>query len=49
MEPRTDVFNTDQGSRFASEAFTGVLTTHGAAVSMDGVGRAFDNIMAERL
>lgn len=46
---RPEIFNTDQGSQFTSEAFTGVLTKHGIAISMDGVGRAFDNIMVERL
>jgi putative transposase len=44
-----EIFNTDQGSQFTSEAFTGLLTRHGIAISMDGVGRAFDNIMVERL
>jgi putative transposase len=44
-----EIFNTDQGSQFTSEAFTGLLTGHGIAISMDGVGRAFDNIMVERL
>lgn len=44
-----EIFNTDQGSQFTSEAFTGVLTGAGIAISMDGVGRAFDNIMVERL
>ena len=43
------IFNTDQGSQFTSEAFTKVLTKAGIAISMDGVGRAFDNIMVERL
>ena len=43
------IFNTDQGSQFTSEAFTGVLTASGIAISMDGAGRAFDNIMIERL
>ena len=43
------IFNTDQGSQFTSEAFTGVLTASGIAISMDGAGRAFDNIMVERL
>ena len=43
------IFNTDQGRQFTSEAFTGVLTEAGIAISMDGVGRAFDNIMVERL
>ena len=46
---RPEIFNTDQGSQFTSEAFTGQLTRHGIAISMDGVGRAFDNIMVERL
>ena len=43
------IFNTDQGSQFTSSAFTGVLIESGIAISMDGVGRAFDNIMVERL
>ena len=43
------IFNTDQGSQFTSEAFTGLLSKAGIAISMDGVGRAFDNIMVERL
>ena len=46
---RPGIFNSDQGSQFTSEAFTGVLTEAGIAISMDGVGRAFDNIMVERL
>jgi putative transposase len=46
---RPEIFNTDQGSQFTSEAFTDVLTKHGIAISMDGSGRAFDNIMVERL
>jgi len=46
---RPEIFNTDQGSQFTSEAFTGLLTQQGIAISMDGVGRAFDNIMVERL
>jgi putative transposase len=43
------IFNTDQGSQFTSSVFTGVLLEAGIAISMDGVGRAFDNIMVERL
>ena len=43
------IFNTDQGSQFTSSMFTGVLIEAGVAISMDGVGRAFDNIMVERL
>jgi len=46
---RPAIFNTDQGSQFTSEGFTGALTAAGIAISMDGVGRAFDNIMVERL
>ena len=44
-----EIFNTDQGSQFTSEAFTGAVSEAGIAISMDGVGRAFDNIMIERL
>jgi len=46
---RPGIFNTDQGSQFTCEAFVEVLTAGGIAISMDGVGRAFDNIMVERL
>lgn len=42
-------FNSDQGSQFTSEAFTGVLIREGIVISMDGRGRAFDNIFVERL
>jgi putative transposase len=44
-----EIFNTDQGCQFTSEAFTGVLKAHGIAISMDGRGRALDNIFVERL
>ena len=43
------IFNTDQGSQFTSEAFTGVLRRHCIEISMDGKGRALDNIYVERL
>jgi len=46
---RPEVFNSDQGSQFTSEAFTGVLKREGVAISMDGRGRALDNIFVERL
>jgi putative transposase len=46
---KPEVFNSDQGSQFTSEAFTGVLKREGVAISMDGRGRAFDNIFVERL
>ena len=44
-----EIFNSDQGSQFTSEAFTGVLKREGIDISMDGRGRAFDNIFVERL
>lgn len=44
-----EIFNTDQGSQFTSEAFTGVLLEKEIAISMDGRGRALDNAFIERL
>jgi putative transposase len=46
---RPEVFNTDQGVQFTASAFTGRLETAGVAVSMDGRGRALDNVFVERL
>jgi putative transposase len=46
---RPDIFNTDQGSQFTSEAFTELLKQHGVQISMDGKGRYRDNIFVERL
>jgi putative transposase len=46
---RPEIFNSDQGSQFTSEKFTGVLEGRGIAVSMDGRGRCLDNIFIERL
>lgn len=46
---RPEIFNSDQGSQFTSEAFTSILQDAGVAISMDGRGRAFDNIYVERL
>ncbi|RDS78712.1 IS3 family transposase [Dyella monticola] len=43
------IFNTDQGSQFTSEAFTGLLTQHGITISMDGKGCWRDNVFVERL
>jgi putative transposase len=43
------IFNTDQGSQFTAHAFTTILERVGVQISMDGRGRAFDNIMIERL
>jgi putative transposase len=44
-----EVFNTDQGSQYTSQAFTGRLERAGIAISMDGRGRALDNVFIERL
>jgi putative transposase len=46
---RPEIFNTDQGSQFTSGAWIEALTAAGVAISMDGRGRAFDNIFTERL
>lgn len=46
---RPEIFNTDQGCQFTSEDFIKVLQSNGIAISMDGRGRALDNIFVERL
>ena len=46
---KPEIFNSGQGSQFTSEAFTGVLLKNGIQISMDGRGRAHDNIFIERL
>jgi putative transposase len=46
---RPRIFNTDQGSQFTSNEFTGLLRLHDIAISMDGKGRATDNAFIERL
>ncbi len=46
---RPEIFNTDQGAQFTSEAFTQMLQEQGIQVSMDGKGRYLDNIFVERL
>ena len=46
---RPEIFNTDQGSQFTSQAFTGVLIENGIAISMDGKGSWRDNVFVERL
>lgn len=43
------IFNTDQGSQFTSEEWTGVLLEQGIRISMDGIGRWMDNGFIERL
>jgi putative transposase len=46
---RPEIFNTDQGSQFTSDDFTGTLKRHGITISMDGKDRCMDNIFVERL
>jgi putative transposase len=46
---RPEIFNTDQGSQFTSGVWLAELTAAGVTISMDGRGRAFDNIFTERL
>lgn len=46
---RPEIFNSDQGSQFTSNEFTGRLLAHDILISMDGRGRALDNIFVERL
>jgi putative transposase len=46
---KPEIFNSDQGAQFTSRPFTGRLETAGVSISMDGRGRAFDNIFIERL
>lgn len=44
-----EIFNTDQGPQFTSKGFTRLLKDHNIQISMDGRGRALDNIFVERL
>ncbi len=46
---RPEIFNSDHGSQFTSQKFTGELEAQGITVSMDGRGRCLDNIFIERL
>ena len=46
---KPEIFNSDQGCQYTSEAFTGMLKSHDIRISMDGRGRALDNIFVERL
>ena len=46
---KPEIFNTDQGPQFTGTAFTGTLKAAGIRISMDGKGRALDNIFIERL
>lgn len=49
LHGQPEIFNTDQGSQFTSEGFTGVLKASDIAISMDGKGRWADNVFVERL
>ena len=49
QQGQPDIFNTDQGAQFTAAIFTDALETAGVRVSMDGRGRALDNIFVERL
>lgn len=44
-----EIFNTDQGAQFTSPLFTGILKDKNIRISMDGCGRALDNVFIERL
>ena len=46
---KPEIFNSDQGSQFTSEAFTSILEKNGIAISMDGKGSWRDNVFVERL
>ncbi|MBF0244818.1 MAG: DDE-type integrase/transposase/recombinase, partial [Planctomycetes bacterium] len=46
---KPEIFNTDQGSQFTGEDFLGVLEKREILISMDGKGRALDNVFIERL
>ena len=46
---KPEIFNTDQGAQYTGHGFIGTLKEHDIQISMDGKGRAMDNIMIERL
>jgi len=49
QQRKPEIFNTDQGAQFTAQAFTSELEAADVLVSMDGRGRAYDNIFVERL
>lgn len=49
LKNKPEIFNTDQGVQFTSRQFTGRLESGGIKISMDGKGRALDNVFIERL
>ena len=48
-QAKPEIFNSDQGSQYTAQAFTSRLENAGVAISMDGRGRAIDNVFIERL
>jgi len=48
LYPKPEIFNTDQGSQYTAQAHVDILKSHGIQISMDGKGRATDNICIER-
>jgi putative transposase len=48
-QAKPEIFNSDQGSQFTSQAYIALVEGAGVRISMDGKGRAFDNIFTERL
>ena len=46
--PKPEIFNTDQGSQYTAKVHVNILKNHGIKISMDGKGRATDNICIER-
>jgi putative transposase len=49
LHGKPEIINTDQGSQFTSEVFTHYVLSNGIKLSMDGKGRAIDNVFIERL
>lgn len=49
LRGRPGIFNSDQGTQFTDQRFTGILESAGVQISMDGRGRALDNVFVERL
>ena len=48
LYPKPEIFNTDQGSQYTAKEHVNILKNHDIKISMDGVGRAIDNICIER-
>lgn len=46
---KPEIFNTDQGAQYTSDSFLGIFEDTGISISMDGRGRALDNVFVERL